>query len=464
MSVQKLPKSKLIAFALGQFGWSLGSFAVANAITYFYMPPKQGGAEALFPTFIFQGLMMGLFTLIGFINFGGRVLDAVTDPILANMSDRSTSKFGRRRLFLAISAVPTALFAFLVFVPISASPTINSIWLIVCIVLFYIFITMYCTPYNALISELGHNPDERLTISTAISITWALGFAIGNQVYVLRPIFMDAYGMSSAAAFQTAIGVFSLIAAVFMLMPVIFIDEKKYAESHVSSEGVIESLVSTFKNRNFKFFMVSDLMYWIALNFIQQGVNYYIINLLNLDPALPSALMMGMFVLSFVFYVPISLIAKRFGKKKILVFAFAIFAFNFALVLLMGKMPMPAAAQAWLVILLAALPIAIFGILPNAIIADIAEADGIASGNFKAGIFFGARTFTMKLGISIANLIFPTFVAYGNAGIRMTGLAALIFCTLGLLFFLKYDEVGILKTLAKKEKLTPEELAEIQNR
>ena len=39
---------------------------------------------------------------------------------------------------------------------------------------------MYTAPYNALISELGHNPKERLTISTVIAVTWALGFAVGQ--------------------------------------------------------------------------------------------------------------------------------------------------------------------------------------------------------------------------------------------------------------------------------------------
>ena len=59
-------------------------------------------------------------------------------------------------------------------------------WLSLAILAFYFFYVMYTAPYNALISELGHNPKERLFISTAIGVTWSVGFAVGSQVYASR--------------------------------------------------------------------------------------------------------------------------------------------------------------------------------------------------------------------------------------------------------------------------------------
>ena len=47
----------------------------------------------------------------------GRLWDAITDPIIAAMSDRSKSSFGRRRKFLAISRLPFALLSILAFTP-----------------------------------------------------------------------------------------------------------------------------------------------------------------------------------------------------------------------------------------------------------------------------------------------------------------------------------------------------------
>jgi Na+/melibiose symporter-like transporter len=460
----KLPGWKLVMFALGQLGWSLASWSVSNALTFFFLPPeKAGGGGALFPTFIYQGAIFGALTIIGLINAGGRIWDAITDPWVANLSDRSTSKLGRRRLFLLIAAVPTAVLAFLVFIPIAdgataRGQTINAIWLAVTMTLYYWFITMYCTPFNALISELGHSPNERLGISTAISVTWALGFALGNQAYAIYPALAKSFGLAPERAFQCTLGAFELLAAILMLLPVIFIDERKYAEVHASDEGVFKAVASTFKNKNFLAFVLSDLPYWVALNFIQMGITYYVITLLGLPETLPSFLMLVMFVLSFAFYLPVNLIAKKVGKKPLLVFAFGAFALDFLFAFFLGRLPIPAVAQAWLVVVIAALPMAIFGILPNAIVADVAESHGIETGQYKAGIFFGARTFMMKMGIALANLLFPSLLLLGKSaaspvGIRASALCALAFCLLGMAFFLRYDEKKVIATLARKERV-----------
>jgi len=460
---QKLPGWKLVMFALGQLGWSLASWSVSNALSFFFLPPEKAGSPALFPAFIYQGAILGALTIIGVINAGGRVWDAVTDPLVANLSDRCHSKLGRRRLFLLISALPTALFAFLVFFPIAdgstaAGQTSNGIWLAITMTLYYWFITMYCTPYNALISELGHSPDERLGISTAISVTWALGFALGSQTYAIYPMIGKAFNLDSTRAFQTTLGIFELFSAVLMFLPVIFIDENKYAEIHTSDEGVFTAVSSTFKNRNFVAFVLSDLPYWIALNFIQMGIPYYLITVLGLDESVPSTIMLMMFVLSFLFYVPTNFIAKKVGKKPMLIFAFIAFAVDFLFAFFLGKLPFPPMAQAWIIAVIAAMPMAIFGILPNAIVADIAESHGIETGQYKAGIFYGARTFMMKMGIALANLLFPSLLLLGKSaanpkGIRISALCALFFCLLGLVFFLRYDEKRVMSVLAKKEKL-----------
>ena len=60
-NVEKLPFSKKIIYALGQLGWSLASFAVGNALVYFYLPPDTG--EKTFPAFFNQGAILFGFDL-----------------------------------------------------------------------------------------------------------------------------------------------------------------------------------------------------------------------------------------------------------------------------------------------------------------------------------------------------------------------------------------------------------------
>jgi glycoside/pentoside/hexuronide:cation symporter, GPH family len=462
---ERLPRGKLVIFALGQFGWSLASFGVSNLLNYFYMPPEKADATRIFPAFIFQGNVLWIFTVIGAVAFASRLFDGVTNPLLASWSDRSRSRLGRRRFFMAVSALPFALFSVLVFLPpqsFLAEPSLrasagNTIWLTVTSLLFYFFFVMYNAPYNALISELGHNPKERLTISTVISVTWALGFLTGNSVYAAKDLFVSA-GLGQAGAFQAVQAVFALLSLVLMLMPVLFIDERRYAAYGTSDEGTLRALGSSLKNRNFFRFLVAEFLYWIAQTVLQTGIVYFVVTLLGLGEELTSTLMTAMFLLSFAFYPLVVWWTNRAGKKKVLVWAFILFSADFLIFAAMGIVRIPSVAFAWIAVAFSALPMAIFGILPNAVVADIAEADGIETGSFKAGMFFGVRTFETNLGISVANILFPSLLTLGMTarnpvGIRMTAVVSFFICVAGMAAFFLYNEKAVMKSLAKKEEI-----------
>lgn len=467
-----LPMWKKIMYALGQLGWSLASYGVGNLLVYFYSPPTRAGEEArLFPLFIASAAIIGV--------AGGvsRLFDAVTDPLIAGWSDRSKSGFGRRRKFLLIGSVPFAILSFLVFMPpVQASNSLNTVWLFVTIILFYFFMTMYVTPFFALMSELGHNPDERLQLSTMISITWALGFMIGSQVYGIKEALtgiLAAGGPATpelgATALQITLIIFGAISLVLMLLPVIFIKESVYCEKHVSNEGSFEALISAFRNRNFRFFVVSDLSYWLAVTFVQTGISFYVIMLLQLPEAVASTMLLVMFLCSFLFYVPIGIVARKIGKKRLLSIAFIVYIAATLLIATWGFFPLNSTLQGYIVMIIIAFPMAVFGILPNAMVADIADADGINTGNFKAAVFFGARTFMSKLGQSLTLFLFPlvstigvkTAVAVSSAagesavtvfGVRLTAIVAAVGLLIGLVLLLVYNEKQILATIAARDK------------
>ena len=178
--MKTISKGKMWCFAIGQFGWSLLSALITNWLVYFYQPDTESIAAGQ-TLFIPQGrVILGIATVIGGIAALGRVFDAVTDPMIANLSDRSKNPKGRRIPFMQKIAVPFALITALVFwAPVNSVSNVNCIWLLVTLLLFYLFMTTYCTPYNALISELGTTQDTRISISTYISVTFLLGSAVG---------------------------------------------------------------------------------------------------------------------------------------------------------------------------------------------------------------------------------------------------------------------------------------------
>jgi Na+/melibiose symporter-like transporter len=443
LSPERPPLRVLLLYAVGQLGWSLASFAAGNLMVYFYMPPEQG--TPVFPSFIYQGAVLGVFTLVGVVSAGGRILDGLVDPLVANWSDRSRFTIGKRRWFLLVGALPFAAFATLIFFPGDHSESAgNFLWLMVCTALYYFFFAFYVIPYNALMAELGHTPKDRMLISTLVSVTWALGFVAGNSVFAIQG-WMESQGKPPMEAFQHSLVLLHGIALVCMLIPALFLKENRYARQVTGDHGFREALRTIVGNRNFRWFLGSFLLYWLALTFIQLGMVYYATLLFQLDKEAAFTFSLVSFLSSFVLYVPVNLLVQKWGKRRTMLAAYVVFGLLFGVVAFAGLLPGSREALLYALGIAAAAPLAVFGILPNALVGDEIAKEEQQSGKQLSGMFYGLTAFTMKIGISLANLVFPSLLLLGKSnenpmGVQATALVALLFCAAGWYSFRRYKE------------------------
>lgn len=449
--MKKLTTGKIWQFAAGQFGWAMLSGIISNWLVYFYQPDEAAISQGQ-SVFIPQGLaILGIITVIGGITALGRVFDAFTDPMIASLSDRCTSKNGRRIPFLKWASLPLALATVLVFwSPVNEKSWINAVFLLVMVLAYYLFITAYCTPYNALISELGHTQQERLNISTAISFTFIAGTAVAYLAPAIWGIFVPALGR--VGAIRLTFTVMAAVAWLCMLVPVFCIREKEYVNTVPVQESAFHSLAATFRNGEFRKFVGSDIFYWIALTMFQTGLPFFVTSLLKLPETMTTLYFVGMTALSVLFYLPVNKLTPKFGKKRMLLFAFVMFSTAFFYTGFMGKIPfLSAAAQGFVLMVFVALPMAIFGILPQAMVADIAESDSVTTGSNREGMFFAARTFAFKLGQSLSMLIFTAVSTIGTAtgaGYRIAAFGAALFCGIGAVLLVFYNENKINAVIA----------------
>lgn len=95
---------------------------------------------------------------------------------------------------------------------------------------------------------------------------------------------------------------------------------------------------------------------------------------------------------------------------------------------------------------------AAFGILPQAMLADVAQAEAAATGVNRSGMFFAARTFAFKLGQSAAMLAFTSLATISSGsglGYRLVALTASVCCALGGAILLFYNEKKIMSELSE---------------
>ena len=462
MKTRRLTKKEMIIFAIGQLGWSILSGIIGAWFVTFYLPTSGDLNEGAIQ-FIPSGLIIaGILTVLGLITALSRVFDAVTDPLIASLSDRSKNPKGRRIPFMRIAAIPLAVVTVLLFcapVPDLSKSGINIAWISVFVVLFYLFMTMYCTPYNALISEFGKTQEDRMFISTAISLTFFAGTMLAYTPFVFAGMLKGAVGFNWS--YRICFIVLAVIACVCMLIPTFKLKEKEFVDTKPSEANMFKSLAATFKNKSFRVFALSDIMYWVGLTLFQTGLPFFVKVSMKLDESNTMLFMGGMTVLSACFYPFVSALVRKFGKKKLVICGFLGLAIAYTITALIGVLPfLTGMLPGILICVIAAFPMALLGIIPQAIVADVAEADGIETGENREGMFFAARTFAMKWGQALAMLVFTSLAILGTTqdlksndltasefGLRIIAIVAIAFCLLGAVILVLYKEKKVMQTI-----------------
>ncbi len=432
-----------LAYAAGMAGWSILINTISVMLIYFYLPPENSGLPVLIP----NAGILGVFTVFSLILASGRLIDAITDPLIAWFSDRTVSRWGRRIPFMFVSVVPSVIFCILLFYPAYQTESkMNYRWLFIIQSLFYIFLTMYIVPFNALMPELAKSKESMLRLSTLLSFMFVAGIIIASQIPQIAILLDKKFTyIDPQRSYQYAIIIVVLIGLICMLLPLIAVNEMKYCNPLPSRINILKSLNKSFTNRQFVIFLVSDASFFITIALISSGLLYYVRVLLGLPEKLGSLVMALMILLSLLFYPLVIHLTSQYGKKKLIVLSFLIFAFLFFLISIMGKTEMSPKFQLFLVGAGASFPVAVLGILPYALVAEMAHEDAERTGEKTEGMYFAIRTFADKLGQTLGVMGFAICTLFGrdpghDLGIRISAWAGMSVCILAAIIFSRFRE------------------------
>ena len=217
-------------------------------------------------------VFLGL-TAFGAVMIFGRIIDSIADPLVAAWSDRIRTHLGRRRIFLAWSALPLAASAAVTFFPPADTPsTANILFLAGTLAMFFFLFTLYVTPYLALIPELARDPTDRINLTTQQAYTTLIGAML---VMIAIPVMVSAFG-GGTQSYQGAIAVVCAAAGLLMLIPVWAVDEHRFARPLQGEQpGLVQSLRLTFSNRPFLYYLGGNVAYWFAFNIVSAEALYF---------------------------------------------------------------------------------------------------------------------------------------------------------------------------------------------
>ena len=447
-----LPKSKMIRYCLADIAKGLFTGMISNYLLYFFQPTVKSGLPQLVP----QNKLLGFITVMALVTALGKIVDAVTDPLVATLSDKCTHKAGRRMPFLRYAAIPYALSVLLIFyAPFGEGSVGNAIWVGFFLIAYYTAYTFFFIPRNALVPEIIPDAKDRVGyygISTA--------FFMGSSSFMYAAtLFVDLIkkqGVSPLWSWRIVFTVFAVIGLVCLLLGATAFREKDYVDGNVKpKQSFLASAKTIFQNKSFVRFFAGDMFSYLSMAFFQTAMLYYITMLLNVPESQSFLVMLSAIGVALCLFPVIIKFSKKYGKKTMLVAASVIFTIVFAFIFFGDKLAaLVVGYELYLGLFMGvvvAFPFAAINILPQSCMSDIIQKDSIENGVNREGFFSATKTFIEKIAYSLAMMVVssvlaigaPAGEAVGMLGVKLTGVFAGVFSLVSLLFFIWYDEKSV---------------------
>jgi GPH family glycoside/pentoside/hexuronide:cation symporter len=325
----------------------------------------------------------------------GRVWDAVDDPLFGFLTDRTRSRWGRRRVFLLFGAIPFGLtFAMLWFRPPTQSPILLTAYFTVAYILYDTFYTMITMPYFALTPELTQDYDERTSLTM-----YRMAFSItGSLTAFIVPLLIigEMHPANAPRVFMMGL-IFGAICAIPPLLA--FFGTQEKPENYTRSQpGIRESVQAVWKNRPFLFAAGIFLFTWTAIDIIQVFMLYFLKYRMNME-AQSDTILGTIFVTALVVLPLWNWISEKTDKRK----AYIVGMIFLSAVMITLIMLSPATSFAFIIFIaiLAGIGVSAVHVLTWSIIPDAVEVDELATGQRHEGIFYSMVTFFKKIASAI---------------------------------------------------------------
>jgi GPH family glycoside/pentoside/hexuronide:cation symporter len=331
--------------------------------------------------------------IVSTLFFAAKLWDGVSGPLIGSWSDRTQSRFGRRRPFL-LGSIPMLVFGFVMLwlVPDSLTDTLLVVWIGIALFVFFTGFDLYTLPHMALGAELSTDSHQRTRLFAVRQMSFTVGIllAFGGIQFA-----MNAAEPRVAAA-QLALPAALLAAVLLAITPLTLREPERTGRS--GGQGLFLALRDVFAT--------SAARRLIFVNFIEAAgvgavgtmapfIAEYLLGQPEIVGLLPAA-----YVIAGVLAIPLWVrISKTFGKRETWMFSMLLAAAAFSGIWFVGKGDV-ALLMALLVVAGAAMGSG--GVLGNALLADVIDLDERRTGERKEGVYSAAMTLALKVGTALA--------------------------------------------------------------
>jgi len=347
-----------------------------------------------------EGLPVVATTIIIFI---GRLWDAITDSIMGRISDVTRSKFGRRRVYFLIGIIPVFLSFFMLFYSFGIqNETAKIIYYTLSYMFFGTVFSIVMVPYNAILSDMTSDYNER-TSYTTIRMIFSGGAALICAVIpsiVIKTFGAEHIGYAQIPGYLIMGLIFGVFFGVCWFLVFLGTWEKK--DLPKPEKIPLKNWLSVFKNKAYKNFLGIFLSFQIAVDLVLALFIFYV-DIVVLQYKNYELIVGTLLVCSMLLVALQGKIAEKKGKAFPLYIGIPVWMVSTLVFIWLG----PGVSVVFICILAALIAIgSSAGQLSTwSMLADIYDIDEIRTGKRQEGLYSGMTTFLRKFASGIAVLL-----------------------------------------------------------
>ena len=211
---------------------------------------------------------------VGIILISLRFWDGIADPIMGWISDNTRSRWGRRKPYIIMGAILSAItYPLLWWFPSTFDPNQIMLWVIGFGILFYTSFTIWCIPFQSLLMEISPDYDERTRVASYRGIFQSLSGLLVGACWMLSmlPIFHIDGTPSPINGMRWISIIISVIILILGPLPGIFVKERYYKtlenESSRRKQNVFKDVVDIFKCKPFMILCIFIFLFLMSQSF-----------------------------------------------------------------------------------------------------------------------------------------------------------------------------------------------------
>ncbi|CAN5288175.1 MFS transporter [soil metagenome] len=351
------------------------------------------------PTFYSQVVGIPLET-VGLIFLVVRLMDIGVDPILGSIMDRTRTRFGRFKPWLALSILVMGLSTWILFLPPDG---VGKMFLTVWLLVVYIGFSISVLAQTSWASVLSPDYDQR----SRIYGFWTAGNVVGILLVLVLPVVIGAMGGTQAQG-VAAMGLFIVILLPLTIGLAVWRVPEPQPKSPPKTDW--KAYIDFVKMASVRRLMWTDLLFGLAPGVTGALALFYFQAGKGLTEMQSNILIFLYFAAGLIGAVLWTWLASKIGKHKALAVAGLVFAAAYVTVALVPHGNFPLAAISMVGV---GIPFCAGQVLLRAMLADVGDEDRLNSGSDRTAMLFALLTATNKIGYALAA---ATFIPLGWAG------------------------------------------------